>query len=144
MRRLIKRLMADETMRYLFSGGLTTGVNLAVFSLFRYGGNVSVNTANLVSIAAAVVFAFFINHFFVFRISGMSGKETAAEFLNFLVMRMGTLAIEFFGIYFLNNHTHIPDFISKCLLQAIIIALNYIISKFIVFRQDCIGGVAND
>lgn len=144
MRKYLAGLMEDEKVRYIFFGGLTTGVNLSVYSFLRYAGNVSVNTANLISIAAAVIFAFFVNRFFVFRIETADGKEIVWEFVNFTVMRTGTLAAEFFGIWFLNSFSGIPDFINKCLFQVIVIVLNYVISKFVVFRPDRIGGAANE
>lgn len=138
------RKFSEETVRYLFFGGLTTGVNLTVFSLFRYAGELSVNTANLISISAAVIFAFFVNRFLVFGITNTDRKEMTKEFLSFAGMRAGTLGIEFFGVWFLNGYTNIRDFWSKCLIQGVVIILNYIISKFVVFRKSYIGGVINE
>lgn len=138
------RKPSEEAARYLFFGFLTTGVNFAVFSFFRYIGNTSVNTANLLSIAAAVIFAFFVNRFLVFGITNTDRREMMTEFLNFIGMRIGTLGIEFFGVWFLDGYMRIPDFWSKSLIQVVVVSLNYIISKFVVFRKGHIGGVVNE
>ncbi|MEZ3436089.1 MAG: GtrA family protein [Lachnospiraceae bacterium] len=143
MKKLSEKLMEREVFRYLLFGGMTTGVNLAVFICLRCAG-ISVNTANLVSIMAAVVFAFFVNRFFVFGVTNRDGMQIMRELASFAGMRMGTLAIEFFGVYFLNGMLGISGFISKCLIQALVILLNYIISKFVIFRKSDFGGVANE
>lgn len=143
MIRFLRRLTEEELVRYLFFGVLTTGVNLAVFLLSRYAGNTSADTANFVSIAAAVLFAFIVNRFYVFGITDMDAAEILLDFVNFTGMRMGTLLIEFFGVGFLIRYTGISDFICKCMIQVIVIGLNYVISKFLVFRKH-MGGVANE
>lgn len=143
MRRLLKKLTEEELVRYLFFGGLTTGVNLTVFSLLRYAGNASADRANFASITAAVLFAFVVNRFCVFGITDMDMAELFRDLVNFTGMRMGTLLIEFFGVGFLIRYTGISDFICKCMIQVIVIGLNYVVSKFVVFRKH-IGGVANE
>lgn len=143
MRKYFRKL-SEEAVRYLFFGVLTTGVNLTVFLFFRYVGKASVNTANLISILTAVIFAFFVNRFLVFEITNTDRKEMTKEFLSFAGMRAGTLGIEFFGVWFLNGYINIRDFWSKCLIQSVVIILNYIISKFVVFRKSYIGGVINE
>ncbi len=144
MKEHFRKFSERESVRYLFFGGLTTGVNLIVFAFFRYIWRTSVNAANLASIAAAVFFAFFVNRFWVFKITDTDRKKMAAEFLNFAGMRMGTLGIEFFGVWFLIEYTGIPDFWSKGLIQAVVIIFNYVISKFIIFRKNNTGGVENE
>lgn len=143
MKNFSGRLLESEMIRYLISGGMTTGVNLFMFTVLSYVG-ISVNTANLLSIATAVIFAFFVNRCFVFEIRDRSGRRMASEFIRFAGMRMGTLAIEFFGVYFLNSMLGIFGFISKCLVQILIIVINYVISKFVVFKEKGFGGVTNE
>lgn len=143
MKKISEKLTEQEIIRYLFFGGLTTGVNLAVFVCLRYAG-ISVNRANLASIIAAVVFAFFVNRFFVFGVTGGDKGQIVREFVSFAGMRMGTMAAEFFGVYFLNRMPGISSFASKCLIQVLVIAINYVISKFVIFRRSDFGGVANE
>lgn len=80
MREHFRKFSERESVRYLFFGGLTTGVNLIVFVFFRYIWRTSVNTANLASIAAAVFFAFFVNRFWVFKITDTDRKKWRQNF----------------------------------------------------------------
>ena len=142
MKAFIRKLAGEEVIRYLFFGVCTTGVNFAVFLFLRYVRHVPVNTANLSSIASAVVFAFFVNRFFVFRVGGTGGRKILAEFVDFTGMRMGTLLAEFWGVWFLTGYAGIPDLASKGVIQVFVIFLNYVISKYVVFRERQIGGAS--
>lgn len=144
MGKCLRKFFQREMVRYLFFGGCTTAVNLAVYSFLRYVGKIPVNQANLISIVAAIVFAFFGNRFWVFAVTDTDRRKILAEFVDFVGMRMGTLGFEFFGVWFLVGYTEIPDFLGKCLVQVLVIALNYVISKFVVFRKRQVGGIANE
>lgn len=125
----------SEMIRYLFSGGCTTALNLFIFFLLRAADGVSVNTANFCSIGTAVVFAFGVNRWFVFEKRDGKSKQILKEFVQFLCMRAGTMALEFFGVMILCQYAGLQDVVSKGLLQIVIIISNYVISKFIVFRE---------
>lgn len=144
--KLLKKMTANEMIRYLFFGGCTTALNLAVFSILRYGAGWSGRTANLCSIVAAVLFAFFGNKWFVFR---ADGKGILEEFAEFAGMRMLTMAVEFFGVDLLVNQGGLPELAGKLLIQLVVIVSNYLISKFVVFREKrqqetAWGGVADE
>ena len=145
MKKHIKMLIENEVIRYLFFGGCTTGVSLGAFFILRYGLKMKVLSANLISIILAVVFAFFVNKWFVFQSEKTDFKSTMAEFLNFTGMRMGTMMVELLGVEVLIRCGHVPDWGSKTVTQIAVIVLNYIISKFWVFRDRMTaGGVVNE
>lgn len=59
-------------------------------------------------------------------------------------MRLGTMAVEFFGVLFLNSRAGVDDFLSKLIVQFVVIFLNYIISKIneeetlpVYYREMC-------
>ena len=64
--------MQYEMIRYVFAGVCTTGVNIGVFSVLRYGTGCGMQAANVISILTAILFAFVVNKYFVFR---QKGKE---------------------------------------------------------------------
>ncbi len=142
MKGMIGRLAEEEVIRYLFFGVCTTGVNLSVFSFLRCVWHLPVNMANLSSIVLAVIFAFFVNRFFVFRAGRADGRKMLREFIDFVGMRMGTLLIEFWGVWLLAGHTGFPDLASKGVVQVIVIILNYLISKYMVFEERQAGGAS--
>ena len=53
--------------RYIIAGGMTTAVNFAVFALFFEIFGMSVTASNIISVAAAVIFAYIVNKLYVFR-----------------------------------------------------------------------------
>ncbi len=129
--------MQYEMIRYLIGGIGTTLVNLSIFGILRYGLDTRMQAANILSIIAAILFAFIVNKKFVFRAddSGSVWKE----FLRFTGMRGVSLAVEVFGMQILTMLS-VPDIAAKILLQAVIIAMNYVISKCYVFK----GGYLNE
>ena len=52
------------------------------------------------------------------------------------------MLLEIVGTDVLIEYMHISDFNSKLVMQFIVIAVNYIISKFFVFRNRKSGGTA--
>ena len=54
--------MQYEMMRYVFAGICTTGVNIGVFSVLRYGTGCGMQAANVISILTAILFAFVVNN----------------------------------------------------------------------------------
>lgn len=130
--------MQYEMIRYLIGGIGTTLVNLAVFSFLRYQTDMGMQMANIISILIAIVFAFVVNKMFVFR------SETThtlwKEFLRFAGMRGLSLGTEVLGMQLLTM-LYVPDMAAKILMQAVIIVMNYVISKCYVFKT---GGQINE
>ncbi len=54
-----------RAVRYVFFGALTTLVNLAVFFIFREILRVPLTASNVISVAAAILFAYLVNARFV-------------------------------------------------------------------------------
>lgn len=145
MKKFQKILSEGEVIRYLICGGGTTFVNLFMFYCLRYGLEMRISPANLLSILSAVVFAFFANKWFVFQAGGTGYRKAIAEFVSFAGMRGITMLIEFFGVGFLVQYVHIPDMAGKLTLQVVVIVLNYIFSKFFIFKdKNIMGGTANE
>ena len=129
--------MQYEMIRYLIGGIGTTLVNLSIFGILRYGLDMRMQAANILSIIAAILFAFIVNKKFVFRAD--DSGSVCKEFLRFTGMRGVSLAVEVFGMQILTMLS-VPDIAAKILLQAVIIAMNYVISKCYVFK----GGYLNE
>lgn len=134
MKKFLKTLTGSEMVRYLFFGGCTIGVNLSIFSFLCYGIRMSAQMANLLSIVTAVLFAFVVNRRLVFQSERTGLSAAAVEFVNFVGMRGVTLLIEFFGVDALMRYLYLPGWGSKILIQIVVVVMNYIISKFWVFR----------
>jgi putative flippase GtrA len=133
-----------EGLMYLFFGGMTTLVNLALSAFFWYLlhweswylGDFAIGTflGNLISIVAAILFAYVTNKLIVFRSHCSSLGELAAECGRFIGARLATMVIEVGGVYVLYNIIHQNELIAKLETQVLVVIGNYFISRFIVFR----------
>ena len=126
--------MQFEMVRYVLAGICTTGVNTGVFSVLRYGIGCGMQVANIISILAAIIFAFVVNKYFVFRHTGREyiGKECIC----FVGMRGISLLVEVWGMYLFTGKFLLSELLSKILLQLIVIVMNYFLSKCYIFRKQ--------
>ena len=91
--------------------------------------------ANLVAISASIIFAYFANKLIVFRRRCNTKAEVAIEAVKFIGSRVITMIVEI-GIVLL--FLSIPGFSAlpgKIVSQVVVIILNYILSKLLVFRK---------
>lgn len=130
-----RRLWERQGFRYLFFGGLTVLVNLVCFRLLTERAGLGLDGANALSIALALLFAYVTNTRFVFRSKTSGGRERLGEFFRFLSARLFTMGVEFFGVHFLAEVLLWNGFFSKLVTQAVVIVLNYVLSKMIVYRN---------
>ena len=126
--------MNREIARYIVAGICTTLVNIGIFSVLQYGTEMRMQTANIISILAAIAFAFVINKKFVFRKKSKDGL--GKEILSFCSMRMISMGIEILGMYGFTELSSVPDLAAKVVLQMIVIGMNYMVSKLYIFRED--------
>ena len=131
-----RQLLRSEAIRYLIAGGLTTLVNLLLFYLFTNLFNVDVTLSNVASIIIAIIFAFFINKFYVFGSDSANLIAFMGEFLRFIAGRLLSMTVEVGGVYLLYNILSLPAMSAKIIIQVAIVILNYVLSKFFVFQQS--------
>lgn len=117
-----------ETILYLIFGTLTVIVNMMLFALFDLLG-FSLLLSNSLAFVLAVLFAYYTNTKFVFAVA-----FTKANFLQFFGMRIMTILIDNGGMLLLVQ-IGAHKYISKVIVNAVIIILNYIFSKFYIFKK---------
>lgn len=132
MFRKVRFLLATETFRYLLFGGLTVLVNIISYHVLIL--LLETFWANTLAFFIAVLFAYWANSRFVFRL-----PCTKKIFIQFMAMRIGTLLIDDGGMLLLLNWGW-NSLAAKCAVNFVIIVLNYILSKLIVFKKDCKKG----
>ena len=114
------------------SGGCTTLVNLVCFFVLRKC-RVELNIANLISIITAILFAYVVNSRYVFQDKCETFKDHIRPFCKFISARLVTMVIEVGGVWLLVEVCKMNDMAGKFITQFIVLALNYIFSKFFVF-----------
>lgn len=125
----------NDVLRYIFIGGCTTLVNLVSYYILRTATNLNLNVANIISIIAAILFAYFANSILVFRSEADSLQEKLGEFVKFIGARASTMVIEVGGVWLMADVIKMNDYIAKFVIQFIVLVLNYIFSKFFVFSK---------
>lgn len=117
-----------ETFRYLVCGVSTVLVNIISYKLLStYVWDKLLS--NTVAFLLSVLYAYFTNSIFVFRM-----KCTWKSFSEFFGMRIGTIIIDNGGLILL-IWCGVHDMIAKCVVNFIIIAINYILSKLFIFKK---------
>ena len=132
MKELIKKLYKTDVVRYVFFGGCTTMVNLVSFYILRKAG-MELNIANLISIILAILFAYVVNSKYVFQDKCETLKDHIKPFGKFIGARLATMVIEVGGVWLLVEKLHMNDMLGKFATQFVVLVLNYIFSKFLVF-----------
>lgn len=133
IKRLLKKYRDNkEIINYLICGFLTFMVSMIIYTFFSEILKINILLSNVVTWLIAVYFAFAINKKFVFE----SNKKVTGELIQFYGGRIVTLFFEQAILYIFIIRMSFDNLIIKLIAQVIIIILNYIISKFIVFKKE--------
>ena len=120
---------------YLFFGGLTTLVNFLVyFPLYNWLA-LSGTLSNIIAWAVAVVFAYLTNKPFVFRSNDWSMDVVLPEFSKFLGCRVGSGVLETAIIWLTVDMFAWNGNLMKILVSILVVILNYVASKWFVFKK---------
>ena len=125
----------EEIINYIIVGVATTVVSLGsyylcVLTVFDPDNAILLQIANIISWVLAVTFAFWANRKYVFKSKNPKILDEATKFYGARVL---TLLIDMGMMFLTVTVLHWDDKIMKILSQVVILILNYIISKFLVF-----------
>jgi putative flippase GtrA len=125
---------AKEVSMYLVFGVLTTLINLATYSVLVMLG-VHYGIATSVAFVLAVFFAYETNKRFVFdSVKATAGEETR-QIAAFFSSRIATFGVETTGLVLLIEFAGAGEQLSKYLMTAVVVVLNYVLSKHLVFKK---------
>ena len=125
-----------EVLLYLLFGGLTTLVSILSFWLFYSAFGLNELIANVFSWVLAVLFAYLTNERWVFRSRPETGAERLRQLLRFTAGRLATLGAEELLLWGFITRLRLPAMPVKIAAQLVVIVLNYIISKLLVFKKE--------
>ena len=122
----------EHYILYIIFGVLTTIVNFVVFgTLIKFIDNLLI--VNTLAFVVAVLFAYFTNNKYVFKEEKEKNlKEKINKIIKFYSTRITTFIIETAILYIL-VFIGLKDIVAKILVAIIVIILNYLLSKWIVF-----------
>ena len=126
-----------ELIRYGIVGVLTTLVSLItyyglVYTIIDPKNPLMLQVANVISWIVSVIFAYITNRKYVFKSENTNKIKEASSFIFSRILTLALdMAIMFVGVSVLAY----SDKFVKIFSQIVIIVLNYIIGKFLVFRK---------
>lgn len=128
----------EEIINYIIVGALTTLVSLityyaCVLTILDPKDALELQIANVISWIISVSFAYITNRVFVFK---SKSKNILKEVVSFVSARVITLFIDMFIMFLMVTLVGINDKISKIIVQVMVIVLNYIFSKLLVFKKS--------
>ncbi len=133
----LKALVKDhwDIVTYLFFGVLTTVVNYLIYLPVYNLLHLSAAFSNAVAWVAAVAFAYLTNKPWVFKSHDWSRKTVIPELIKFVSCRLGSGVLET-GILFVTvDLLHWNGNIWKLVTSVLVVVLNYIASKLLVFKK---------
>ncbi len=127
-----------EILLYLIVGGLTTLVSLAVYLICTLTFldpevPVQLQAANVLSWIVSVTFAYVTNRRWVFQ---SRSPHILREAALFYLARLGTLGLDMLVMFLGVSVLGLNDRIVKLVSTVLVIAGNYALSKWIVFRKE--------
>ena len=160
--KLIDKLFTREIITYVIFGVLTTVVNLIAFyitkkifisigwdgvfnALFTSAGSEKILAllgkgtdyldATVIAWVVAVIFAFVTNKLIVFESKSWKPSVAGKEFAGFIGARIFSLLVELLFMFISVTLLSINEFIAKLFVQFVVVVLNYIFSKLLIFKN---------
>ena len=121
---------------YGIFGVLTTIINIATYAVcYRVIGIANV-PSDIIAWVVGVAFAFITNKLYVFGSKSMDLKTLFPELTKFVAARLATGVLDVIIMYIGVDVMHGPDVILKVASNVIVIILNYVLSKLVVFKKQ--------
>lgn len=120
---------------YLFFGGVSLGINIALFIVLVNIMDMDTLVSNAVCWTVCVFFQFFTNRTWAFDGHVDSGREFIKQMISFFGSRGFTLLVEETILAIFVQKLSYNATVVKIFAQVITIVLNYILSKMVIFRK---------
>lgn len=130
----IKKLLKNEGVKYIIFGVLTTLVNILTYLALNKIGILYI-ISNTIAFILSIIFAFITNKIYVFDSKNWKVKVVIREGIVFLCSRLASFVMDTVLMILLIEIVLMNDLIAKGIVNVIIIIVNYILSKFIVFKN---------
>lgn len=160
--KLIDKLFTREIITYIIFGVLTTAVNLVTFYITKkifisvgwdgvfnaligsagwekaldlLGSGTDYLDATVIAWVVAVIFAFVTNKLIVFESKSWKPEVAGREFVGFIGARLFSLLVELLFMFVMVTLLSWNEFIAKIIVQIIVVILNYVFSKLLIFKN---------
>ena len=125
----------QDVIPYLFFGVCTTLVNMAAYWLVAYPLGLSVAASTVIAWILAVLFAYVTNRRWVFHSDARTTSEILREMASFFSCRLATGLLDLGCMFLFVDVLHWNDLLIKALDNVLVVVLNYVASKLLIFRK---------
>ncbi len=124
-----------DVIPYLFFGVCTTLVNVIVYWIAAHPLGMAVMPGTIIAWFLAVLFAYVTNRKWVFHSEANDRKEIGKEMLSFFACRLATGIVDWLCMFLFVDVLGWNDMVIKVAANVLVIILNYIASKLVIFRK---------
>lgn len=133
----IKKLLIryQDILLYGIFGVLTTAVNIVSYWLFAHPLGMDTMVSTVLAWILSVCFAYLTNRKWVFHSTASTAKEYIKEIISFFSCRIATGVLDWVCMFVFVTLLAFNDMLIKVLSNILVIILNYVASKLIIFKQ---------
>ena len=125
-----------EILMYLIFGVLTTVVNIVSYFLLARILHIDTVASTVIALILSILFEYITNKIFVFESKTNTAKELLKEIISFFGCRAFTGILDVAFMYITVEVFNLNDMIMKIISNIVVIIVNYIFSKLIIFKKD--------
>ena len=134
---MIRKLMDKyrDVIPYLVFGVLTTIVNIVAYWVSAYPLHLGIMVSTVIAWVLSVLFAYVTNRKWVFHSEASGAGEILREIISFFGARLATGLLDMLFMYIFAERLGLNDTVIKICSNVVVVILNYIFSKFLIFRH---------
>ncbi len=125
-----------EVILYVIFGGLTTLINIVVYWICRNLITLQVVPSDIIAWILSVIFAYVTNKIWVFESRSTKVAVLIREIGEFFAARLFSLGFDVLFLYVTVEKLSWPDLPMKIVANVIVIIMNYLFSKLLIFRKN--------
>jgi len=125
-----------DIIPYLFFGICTTMVNVVVYWISAYPLGLDIMPSTILAWILAVLFAYVTNRKWVFHSEAKGKKAIIKEIISFFACRLATGIVDGLCMFVFVELLEWNDVIVKFTANVLVIILNYITSKLVIFKRS--------
>lgn len=126
----------SEIISYAFFGGLTTLTNIVSYWILARAFGVDAILATMVAWLISVIFAYITNRIFVFKSRKTGFIAICIELSLFIACRIFSGLVDIAIMYVFVKQMLLYDILIKILSNIIVIVLNFVLSKMLIFKKN--------
>ena len=125
-----------DVVPYLVFGVLTTAVNVVSYALLSRVFKLGTVPCVIIAWFLAVLFAYLTNRRWVFKSRARTRKEITREVVSFFGCRLATGVLDWLIMIVFVDGLHMNDILIKIIANIVVIVLNYVASKLVIFKAS--------